>query len=308
MKNKANKAAVIFMFSLMSVTLKAQVPNAGFESWSVEPTISVLMPDQWSSTAFPGIAVPVTSSATSHSGTLAARGEVLNTGLPYPADRLTPILISIPVGSEDFGFSVTEKYTELTGFYQFYPIEGDGFHAIATMFHDTTAIGTGCTTYYDSAETYMPFFVPIVYTSELNPNFCVITILIIPPSGTTDTHAGSYYLADDLELGGTSSVQDDEYASNMPVGLTLKQNYPNPFNPVTTISYDIPKPDRVRVHIYDLQGRLVKVLVDVNKEAGQHQVNWNGQDMAGQTVSSGVYYIRIVSGEFTDSKKIMFLK
>jgi len=52
----------------------------------------------------------------------------------------------------------------------------------------------------------------------------------------------------------------------------------------------------------------VNVLMDMNKEAGSHQVMWNGQNMSGQMVSSGIYFIRIIAGDFTDSKKIMFLK
>jgi hypothetical protein len=99
-----------------------------------------------------------------------------------------------------------------------------------------------------------------------------------------------------------------EIQQTIPGEYKLYQNLPNPFNPVTTIFYDIPKPDRVQVHIYDLNGRLVNKLVDTNKKAGHHQVIWNGQDMSGHTVSSGVYFVRIITGEFTDSKKIMFLK
>jgi len=298
---------VVFLILGMSLAINAQVPNAGFESWSVDGTLGVLMPDDWSSTAIPGIAVPVTSSATSYSGALAARGEVLNTGLPYPADRLTPTLLSAPPGGAVSGFPVTEKFTSLTGFYQFLSVGGDEFHAIATMFHDSTAIGTGCIYYSDTVLTYTPFIVPIVYTSDLIPNSCTIIITIVPATGTSDTHAGSWFLVDDLDLTGSTSVQDNE---NPPAvhSLILKQNYPNPFNPVTTIAYEIPKQDRVQVHVYDLKGRLVNILVDREQEAGSHQILWNGQDMAGQTVSSGVYYIRITSGALTASRKIMFMK
>ena len=213
----------------------------------------------------------------------------------------------MPPGGTGFGFAVTDKYMDLTGFYQFLSVGGDEFHAIATMFHDTTAVGTGCVYYSASAMTYTPFSVPIIYTSDLNPNSCTIIITIVPASGTSDTHAGSWFLVDDLDLTGSTSVQDGEAPSTVHA-LIINQNYPNPFNPVTTISYDIPKQDRVQVHIYDLKGKLVNVLVDMNKMAGQHEVMWNGQDIVGQTVSSGVYFVRIVAGEFADSKKIMFLK
>ncbi len=106
----------------------------------------------------------------------------------------------------------------------------------------------------------------------------------------------------------TDVSEEIDIKQTIPGEYKLYQNLPNPFNPVTTITYDIPKPGQVQIYIYDLKGRLVNVLVDTNKKTGQHQVIWNGQDMDGQIVSSGVYFIRIVAGKFTDSKKIMFLK
>jgi hypothetical protein len=302
------KAAIVSLILLMSLSIKAQVPNGGFELWSVEPTLSLLMPDGWSFIAIPGIVVPVTSSATSHSGTLAARGEVLNTGLPYPADRFAPLLISITPSSTEFGFAVTEKYTELTGFYQFESVGGDQFHAIATMFHDTTGIGTGCTSYPASVSAYTPFSVPIIYFSDQNPNFCTITITIIPSIGTNDTHAGSNYLVDDLDLHGTVSVQDGEEPSYPPDALILEQNYPNPFNPQTRISYELQQDGAVQLSIFDSSGRLIQTLVDGHESAGIKNVMWDGVNANGNPVANGIYFYRLQTPYGSVSRKMVLLK
>lgn len=301
------KGAIAFLFLLTFLSLKAQVPNGGFELWSMEPTLDVLMPDEWFFTAIPGVAVPVTSSTTSHSGELAAYGEVLNTGLPYPADQLTPLLISIQPESSEFGFSVTERYTVLTGFFQFLPVEGDEFHVNVTMLHDTTGIGVGCMSYSDTVQSYAPFSVPINYFSDLNPNFCTIFITICSSSDTTEIHAGSHYLVDDLDLIDTVSIQDGE-PSAFADALVSKQSYPNPFNSQTKISYELQQGSAVQLSIFDSSGRLVRNLVDRYEYAGLYTVTWDGTNANGDPVDNGIYIYRLQTPNGTASGKMVFLK
>jgi len=104
---------------------------------------------------------------------------------------------------------------------------------------------------------------------------------------------------------------DQGYGTNMPKVLALSQNYPNPFNPSTTIQYDIlvrSSSVPVKVMIYDVRGRLVKNLVDKEKESGRYQVHWNGRDDNGQQVSSGVYLYRIDAGEFISTRKMVLVR
>ena len=301
------KAAVVCLILLTSLSIKAQVPNGDFELWSVEPTLGVLMPDEWSFIAMPEVAVPVTSSTTSHSGELAAYGEVLNTGLPYPADQLTPLLISIQPESSEFGFSVTERYTVLTGFFQFLPVEGDEFHVNVTMLHDTTGIGVGCMSYSDSVQSYAPFSVPINYFSDLNPNFCTIFITICSSSDTTEIHTGSNYLVDDLDLIDTVSIQDGE-PFTFADALILKQSYPNPFNSQAKISYELHQDGAMQLLIFDSSGRLVRILVDRHEYAGVHTVMWDGTNANGDLVDSGIYLYRLKTPFGTGRGKMVFLK
>ncbi len=83
----------------------------------------------------------------------------------------------------------------------------------------------------------------------------------------------------------------------------LHQNYPNPFNPETTIRYQIPQSGKVSLHIYDVLGRKIDTLVEEYKTAGIYEVLFNGKDL-----TSGVYFYRIQSGNFTAEKKFVLIK
>ncbi|MEJ2721783.1 MAG: aryl-sulfate sulfotransferase, partial [bacterium] len=72
-------------------------------------------------------------------------------------------------------------------------------------------------------------------------------------------------------------------------GAHLQQNYPNPFNPQTTIAFEITTPGRVKLEIFDVNGRFVVTLVDDELDAGTHVSTWRGRDRLGRPVSSGVY-------------------
>lgn len=91
--------------------------------------------------------------------------------------------------------------------------------------------------------------------------------------------------------------------STVPGSCRLHQNYPNPFNPSTQINYDIPKEGFVNISIYDVLGRKVSALVDKLHRSGKYSVIFNAE-----ALSSGVYYYKITSGEFTDTKKLIFIK
>jgi hypothetical protein len=83
----------------------------------------------------------------------------------------------------------------------------------------------------------------------------------------------------------------------------LLQNYPNPFNPSTTIKYELPKSAEVRLSVFDLLGREVSVLVNERKDAGVHEIKFDGSNLA-----SGVYFYRLKAGDFTQSKRLLLLK
>ncbi|UCG50537.1 MAG: T9SS type A sorting domain-containing protein [Candidatus Latescibacterota bacterium] len=78
---------------------------------------------------------------------------------------------------------------------------------------------------------------------------------------------------------------------------------PNPFKPATQITYWVPEKGHVQLSVYDVAGRLIATLVDDVRDGGEHTVGWRASDLP-----SGVYFCRLVVGEFTESKKMMLLK
>jgi uncharacterized lipoprotein YddW (UPF0748 family) len=91
--------------------------------------------------------------------------------------------------------------------------------------------------------------------------------------------------------------------SGIPAEYALSQNYPNPFNPVTTILYALPEQSYVDLRVFDLLGRVVAVFVDEIKPAGVHSVDFNADNLP-----SGVYIFRIITSEYTASKRMMLVK
>jgi hypothetical protein len=90
---------------------------------------------------------------------------------------------------------------------------------------------------------------------------------------------------------------------------SLSQNYPNPFNPTTTIDFTVKELAPVTVKIYNVRGQLVKTLANDRFEPGvTHQLTWDGRNNAGQSVSSGVYFYKLVTKSFTQTKKMVLLK
>jgi hypothetical protein len=94
----------------------------------------------------------------------------------------------------------------------------------------------------------------------------------------------------------------------IPDVFALHQNYPNPFNPVTTIRYDIPEQALVRIDIYNILGQKVAVLAEGLHEPGFHAVRWNGTNMYGNALSSGMYFYHIKAGDFRNVKKLLLVK
>jgi hypothetical protein len=102
---------------------------------------------------------------------------------------------------------------------------------------------------------------------------------------------------------------EDESIYNAPVPTKLElSNYPNPFNPSTTIAFSVPEAGKVRLTVYNIRGQRVRSLIDDNMMRGFHKVIWDGKDNGKHSVSSGLYFVRIDTGNNTVIKKVMMLK
>ncbi len=94
---------------------------------------------------------------------------------------------------------------------------------------------------------------------------------------------------------------------NLPATFALHQNYPNPFNAGTVISFDLPRASEVNLEIINVLGNVV-YRKKMTCSAGTQQINWNGITTGGSEVASGIYYYRLTTGSFTDTKKMLLLK
>ncbi len=94
----------------------------------------------------------------------------------------------------------------------------------------------------------------------------------------------------------------------IPAESDLEQNYPNPFNPKTTVAFSLRDPGHVSLCVFDVKGRRVRTLVDGIRGAGRHTVVWEGRDDLNVNVASGVYYCRLVTSGFVETRKMVLLK
>ncbi len=99
------------------------------------------------------------------------------------------------------------------------------------------------------------------------------------------------------------AVPVGKQVSNVPDRFELKQNYPNPFNPLTKINYQITKNDFVKLSVYDILGNEVAVLVNEKQTPGTYHVEWDGTNY-----TSGIYFYKIISGDYIESKRMVLLK
>jgi hypothetical protein len=106
----------------------------------------------------------------------------------------------------------------------------------------------------------------------------------------------------------TSTNVEEIDSRGLPEHYDLSQNYPNPFNLGTRIEFSLPRPTFVEISILNIEGRCIRTLVSEYLSTGYKAVSWDGIDDAGREVASGVYFYRLVTEDFTDSKKMILLK
>lgn len=98
-------------------------------------------------------------------------------------------------------------------------------------------------------------------------------------------------------------VSVNQITNSIPKNYFLYQNYPNPFNPVTVISYQLAVNSNTSLKIYDILGNEVSTLVNEKQNAGVYSINWNASSFP-----SGIYYYKIISEKFSDTKKMSLIK
>jgi len=108
-----------------------------------------------------------------------------------------------------------------------------------------------------------------------------------------------------------TGIGPDQRNKSIPLTITLAQNYPNPFNSSTIIMFSVPQSTTdlpVQLTVYDVQGRLIKRLVDDQLPAGNYATRWNGTEERGAVVASGVYFYHLVVADQRAIGKMSFIK
>jgi hypothetical protein len=100
-----------------------------------------------------------------------------------------------------------------------------------------------------------------------------------------------------------SIIDIKQVGTEIPGTYSLKQNFPNPFNPVTKISFDVPKKSFVSLKVYDVLGKEIMTLVSEETSAGKYILDFNASNL-----SSGVYFYKLVSKDFIETKRMVVLK
>jgi hypothetical protein len=146
--------------------------------------------------------------------------------------------------------------------------------------------------------------------------------IVASPSDTTllDTgwtwSGGYYYKVCAVDVHGNASgfalLTPDDISGNdtprVPAASYLAQNYPNPFNPTTRIAFGLSGPGDVSLEIYDVSGRLVRVLADGERRAGRYEESWDGRDASGCAVASGMYFCRMKASGYEGTRKMILLR
>ena len=116
-------------------------------------------------------------------------------------------------------------------------------------------------------------------------------------------HAGN-----ESEAGSPVSVSGVQGGA-VPTRAALLGAVPNPFNPQTTIAFDLPRQTAVSLRVFDVSGRLVRVLLDGEiVTEGRHETVWNGCDDSGRRVASGTYFYRLEAVEYSETKRMSLVK
>jgi hypothetical protein len=107
---------------------------------------------------------------------------------------------------------------------------------------------------------------------------------------------------------GPNTPTDAEEEHMLPARYSMSTNYPNPFNPSTSLKFRVPKKGRVKIAVYDVAGRKIKVLVDGKYDRGEFTTTWDGKNESGAPVASGVYFARMESTGYSTVTKMVLLR
>jgi hypothetical protein len=282
---------IFFFFLLCAFTVSgisyAQIPNAGFEDWQTDPDGNN-NPVGWQTTnSYPIINVDTLSPGCQ--GNFAMTVKTINVGFSFPG-----------VAILDTVYNFIQRPTKFYACVKSNIMAGDQAYIMLALMKGDSAVAAmdSCTFKINSTiSQFTTIEFPIAYISNLLPD----SLIIIIASGLVGGQVGTELTVDEIGfIYGSTDVQDNQ---NPPGDFKLYQNFPNPFNPTTKISWQSPVSSWQTLKVYDLLGREVATLVDEFRPAGSYEVEFNASRL-----SSGIYFYKLQSGSFIETKKMIVLK
>lgn len=171
--------------------------------------------------------------------------------------------------------------------------------------------------YWDDTEYHLPEEAESVYVTLYYQTTSKEYVEFLRDANTTNSAGQNLYdswvaqgMAPPVEVATAStgvSVTTDVPEGQLFV-YDLRQNSPNPFNPATSIRFSLAEEGPVRISVYDVSGRLVRVLEDGSMEAGEHSSVWDGRDDRGVPAASGIYFYRMSTEGYSAQRKMVLLK
>jgi len=217
----------------------------------------------------------------------------------------TPIEIAASGGSFDYAIQVTNIATVSLNMDIWCDVtlpNGNIYGPVLGPFNDIN-VGSEVTISRERTQAVPAGAPPGIYTynayavSESDTSFDSFTFVKLAADGS-DWYSGWFNTGEDFgDIGGVTATD------NLPKEYALHSPYPNPFNPVTTINYDLPKGDNISLIVFDVMGREIAKLVNGYKSAGTHSINFNASNLV-----SGVYFVRLEAGDFSQVQKVVLMK
>ncbi len=215
--------------------------------------------------------------------------------------------------------TTTEETNQTDNSYQYFLRDGLPVELTEFIAH---FIGRGVLIKWVTASETENFGFQLFRAEQKEGHYERINSVIIEGAGTSSSEHSYEYLDTEVIAGTTYyyKLMDVDYSgqmawhgpvsavANQPAAFALAQNYPNPFNSSTAINFIMKESGEVRIVIYNLLGRAVRLLVDEVREAGEHRLLWDGRDENGITVPAGVYLYTMQAGQFRTTRKLQFLR
>ncbi len=305
------KLLILFtVLILMSLKTNAQIPNNGFEIWEDypdpdNPSNVYQKPDQWV-----GL-LPNSPSTYSFSieknidnypaGTgqysMIIKPDTANEvdGAAFSWDSLPPGISwqNIPPA-----FPINYRPTSLFLYYKYLPENGDSMRVACNLYKNGVVIGGFDYNSPQIVPNWTLLEIPISFNTSDIPDSATIILTTF----YNTQHNGSSLYVDNLSFD-TSITSVGNTDNLLPQKFSLYQNYPNPFNPSTSIEFTLPKPEYVKLKVYNILGKEVATLVAKKLNQGNHTYQFDGSNLA-----SGVYYYQLEAGDFMEVKKMILLK